>query len=600
MNTAEKWEKMIGKIKSIANESFYPVYSEIVKVYEKYGIDEKLLEDIAFIHNNLFLFTENDFSFYLNKEKWAIDIALTNPEVNYPDFVCKTVKERLFQDYVMTPEKEHIFLNLLTRNMLTLKEINDNIVVVKKLVLSAIREKEETGKSGIPDNALLKIIVAQGECNVNESAALLFSSDKKAKELVKKLKNIPEYLANALASNTSLSEEFRNKMFDVGVDFSKIQNPTGYMKIKIYISIAQTIWENGVITPENTIRERAVYAGKINDEKEAIKRVWGETYRFFSNYFCHQQNVTPSIALDIYNRFAKQKSYHDNTFRIFLLRTDSQDVIKRACEDKDQIKQIIFKNPNIPVSCIEKRINEIMGTFKTYLLQYQDIRDELINFSEKVSFPDAIYQYITAGTKNFFSHIDDASDNNFNFIEHIACSPHTPISVLNQLAENISNMDNKKGVSETLGEILVNIVYQENNIHPSFHSHNHLVFFDPNDENAVCKEAIPPLIEKMNEYKSKTKDYAIKSYLEEKQMQLAVLLKDYDAIEKNQINRISITLAENKFSEVLKEEGRKLIWNEYTFLNGINAFTDKLYPLYERMESVKERETDRTFNAEIG
>lgn len=249
--------------------------------------------------------------------------------------------------------------------------------------------------------------------------------------------NQKEIIRACIVSNTYISDDLRNEVFDMGCDWSQIREFTDKIIEENYLSAADTYTES-------------IKSGGFTSIAE-------QQAGFFLTRMLDSQKMPEAFEVDLANRIIEhnEKGYSHMAETLFE-NTKSKKVFELAEKFKGSSKISIYDHPNIPEEILQKRIETLFNKMvkndskgkKTPDVWYSYIS----NYSKKITLTEEQYKY-------FFN-----TANNEVLVSFLL-SDKTPSNIINYFLENIYKKENESKFSAIVPATAEIIKYiRENNI----------------------------------------------------------------------------------------------------------------------------------------
>lgn len=221
--------------------------------------------------------------------------------------------------------------------------------------------------------------------------------------------NKKEIIRACIVSNTFLSDDLRNKVFDMGCDWFYIKNFTDKIVEDNYFSVADTYTETTELKNcSSTDRQQAyiVLARMLESHK-----------------------MSESLEIDLANRIIKD---NENRYKFIaetlFLNAKTNKIFEMAEKFKSFSKISIYNHPNMPDNILTDRVNELckkMVDFSNKNKEYPKKWDTYLrNYAQRITFTDQQYEFLFNTTKDK------------DLIIGILLSDKTPEHIINYFFEN--------------------------------------------------------------------------------------------------------------------------------------------------------------------
>lgn len=173
-----------------------------------------------------------------------------------------------------------------------------------------------------------------------------------------------ERVLSSIASNIHLSEEFRNKVFDMGCDYNRVKSPTNYMKTQMYLNVAETLFD-------------------IEDNMDGINLSYLKVGAYKRLGMMITKGLPVDCEIDIVNRIQLMPS-HDSDIKKLLgtlfKHTKNKETLKHIkIFPYPQVKEDAFNNKHIPPYMVLEEGKANITKLCKYIEKYDTINKNIFN-----------------------------------------------------------------------------------------------------------------------------------------------------------------------------------------------------------------------------
>lgn len=288
--------------------------------------------------------------------------------------------------------------------------------------------------------------------NLSQEFACLFAHNKHQEYIEERVLENNDFLSNidnstkervfsAIASNINLSDDFRNKIFDMDCNYDMIKSPTEYMKKEIYLNVAETLFD-----VEDNGDDLELYNLKVGAQKRIELMI--------------KKGLTEEFEIDLINRIKKKPyiSYDDKKLLLSIFtKTHSAETLKMAKFFKDlSIQDSAYLNPCMPDYLIRDRGQDVIDKFCESVKKFGNKPNKHLAKIVLAGLDAGIY------TMNNYNKL--ISCNLMPVLLCIAKSKHTPKPILLKISQNTND--------EKLKDIInINIAMQKHKLNTTQRKH---------------------------------------------------------------------------------------------------------------------------------